>query len=292
MASNCFLNPEDPFQFAQHLFKQIQQLDVAFHFERSFKMSAQKLLWDRFLIFVNKTDLGQKSHRHILNVCDRLGMPEEFRTLFEEKLPHANPIDFGFEGSENRCVYKVYLDFLPQRKRKEGKGRTEKLKPLLMFLGFKWNAQDNTQNALTEYTWHPSRSYEDIRKWLSDIFEKAKSSKGLELVTELLGLIADKTPHDRIYYLDVSEEHSPRRSFDLNAYSADIQLEALYPLLKKLCRHYSIPADQFFSLYSQVKHKRFGHVSGGIDRDGNDFLTIYFGLQPFVRQESVEPKRK
>jgi hypothetical protein len=273
---------EKNFRIAQYLFKQIQHLNVAFDFEHSFKMSFQKLLWDRFLIFLDKTDLGQVPHRKILYVCKQLDMPDDFRTIFKERLPQANPIDFGFEGGDKHCVYKVYLDFLSQWKKKAA-NHTDNLKPFLMFIGFKWNAQDNTQKALTKYTWHPSLAYEDIRLRLSNIFEKAKSSKGLELVIDLLGLIAGKTPHDKIYYLDVTEEHSPRRSFDLNAYSAEIQLEELYPLLKKIVRHYSIPADQFFNLYSPVKHKRFGHISGGIDRDGNDFLTIYFGLQPVVK---------
>jgi hypothetical protein len=29
-----------------------------------------------------------------------------------------------------------------------------------------------------------------------------------------------------------------------------------------------------------METKIFGHFSGGIDREGKDFLTVYFGLEP------------
>jgi hypothetical protein len=54
----------------------------------------------------------------------------------------------------------------------------------------------------------------------------------------------------------------------------------MFPLLSKIREHYSIPGPVFHGLYEQVKEKGFGHLSGGVDRNGNDFLTIYFGLEP------------
>ena len=44
----------------------------------------------------------------------------------------------------------------------------------------------------------------------------------------------------------------------------------------------SIPVREFRALFDQVQHRPFGHLSGGIDRRGQSFLTIYFGLQPVL----------
>ena len=50
--------------------------------------------------------------------------------------------------------------------------------------------------------------------------------------------------------------------------------------MMKIWQYFSIPAQEFSELYRQMETKMFGHFSGGIDREGNDFLTVYFGLEP------------
>jgi len=76
----------------------------------------------------------------------------------------------------------------------------------------------------------------------------------------------------------VNEENNPRSSFDLNVYSANLRMKEVYPFLVQMCRHYSIPDETFQALYEQVKDMIFGHLAGGIDRKGKDFLTVYFGI--------------
>ena len=90
------------------------------------------------------------------------------------------------------------------------------------------------------------------------------------------------TTHDRVYYLDVSEADSHRKSFDLNAYSAGLDMEALQPVLMNVSRHYRISDKEIHNLVDRVRHHRFGHLSGGIGRDGRGFLTFYFGIEPVV----------
>ena len=65
----------------------------------------------------------------------------------------------------------------------------------------------------------------------------------------------------------------------MNMYKAKVRLEELYPLLMDMCQHYSIPSEEFHILYDQFKAKLFGHLSGGIDREGKDFLTLYYGVE-------------
>ena len=264
---------------ADFLIQLIKELNVMYDFERSFKMSQQKMGWHRFLMVVDKNDIRENPHERVLSICERMGMPEDFLGKFKENLSQANPVDFGFEADEGSCIYKAYLDFLPQLRR-GGYLNLNQTKPHVMFLGFKWDLRNHTKKALTKYTWYPVLSFEEILRRLSDIYGNDKGRKLIELAEELLGIILSKTTHDKVYYLDVTEEHSPRRSFDINAYSANLQLKELYPLMMKMWQYFSIPAQEFSDLYRQMETKIFGHFSGGVDREGNDFLTVYFGLEP------------
>jgi len=264
---------------ADSLIGLVQKLHVNYDFERSIKMSPRKILGNRFLITIDKNDIETKGHERILSICRTLNMPEDFLEVFRQNFSQANPIDFGFEADGETCIYKAYLDFLPRWKR-EGDAGGEKPKTYLMFLGFKCDAFDNTKKALTQYTWHPSLSFEGIEERLSGVFEKVQNRGSFELVQEFLSVISSRTSPENVYYLDVTEGKSKRRSFDINAYSANLDLQEMYPLLTKIREHYSISDPGFHELYEQVKEKRFGHLSGGVDRKGNDFLTIYFGLEP------------
>jgi hypothetical protein len=38
--------------------------------------------------------------------------------------------------------------------------------------------------------------------------------------------------------------------------------------------------EDFSARLDTVARKRFGHLTGGIDRDGRDFFTIHFGVKP------------
>ena len=155
--------------------------------------------------------------------------------------------------------------------------KLSKSEPLLMFLGFKWDALDNTKRVISEYTLYPSLSFEKILKRLSNIFETDQNQEPLGLATDFLDIVSTRTTHVEVNYFEVTEENSKRKSFDINVYQADIQLEELYPLLSEMCRHYSIPSGEFHALYEPFKSKIVGHLSGGIGRDGKDFLTVYFG---------------
>ena len=41
--------------------------------------------------------------------------------------------------------------------------------------------------------------------------------------------------------------------------------------------------EEFDILYDRVKKKTFGHLTGGINREGKDFLTIYHGVETITK---------
>jgi hypothetical protein len=102
-------------------------------------------------------------------------------------------------------------------------------------------------------------------------------SRAFDMLKGILDLASRKVSRERFLFLDVKEENNPRSSFDINVYSANLQLKDAYPLLLGLSQHYSIPEERFQKLYEAVKGHILGHIAGGIDRKGRDFFTLYFG---------------
>ena len=74
--------------------------------------------------------------------------------------------------------------------------------------------------------------------------------------------------------------HDPCRSaLYINIYKAGLRMEELHPLLERTMQRYSIPLETFRTLYEKTREKKFGHLAGGIDRQGRDFVTMYYGVK-------------
>jgi len=243
--------------------------------ERSFKMSEKRLLANRFLFGINKKEIEQE---RLLDICERMEMPEKHLGALKEKLSDANLFLFGFEENERSCVYKVYLEFWDKIK-KEVRTKPKKTDPVLLHLGFKWDALDNTKGTIARYTSYPLLSVKDILKRLKRIYDGVQDRTSFDIVKGIIKLASTKAVKDMFIYLEVSEEDNPRRSFDINLYKANLQLHELYPLLSKMSRHYSISSEEFDPLYDQIGTRLFGHLAGGIDREGKDFLTVYYEVE-------------
>jgi len=81
-------------------------------------------------------------------------------------------------------------------------------------------------------------------------------------------------------YLEVGEEGTARRSYDINLYKANLTLAEIEPVLLEAAARYALPQERFAAFYSQLRQRPFGHLSGGFARDGSDFLTVYYETQP------------
>jgi tryptophan halogenase len=236
------------------------------------------MLGNRFLLTMVKNDIKPKPNEAILEICERTNMPAQLLEASKHYLEDANYVHFGFEEGENACIYRVYLEFWTTWEDEINKrpGRSD---PFLFGLGLKWNALDHANRALTKYTWYPSISLQKMRKRLSSIYEGPEYEKPLNIAKDILEVALRSTSHDRFLYIEAGDENSPRRSFDINIYKARIQLGELYPLFLTMCEHYSIDSEVFHTLYDPVRNELFGHIQGGIDKKGRDFITIYYGLE-------------
>jgi flavin-dependent dehydrogenase len=275
-------------QKANLLFELIDGLSVDYKFERSFKMFQKNLLGNRFLFILPEKAIKQDLHEKVLDICKRINMPESFLQAFNENYPDAGCVDFGFEEDERSSVYKVYLD-LGAEKVKQIKAESDKCKPFLLFLGFKWDALDNTKCYLTKYTWYPYLPFENILEKLASVFEHGEYGKPFEIANAFLDIISRRISHEDVRYLEVTEENNQRRSFDINVYKAELQLKEVYPLLARIYQHYSIPEKKFHAFYNQMRTRILGHISGGINREEKDFFTLYYGAETITRKSQDFP---
>jgi hypothetical protein len=260
------------------LIQLVENLKVGYVISRSFKILEKTMLANRFLLTIAKNDIRQKPNMSILDICERTNMPADLLEASEHYLGDANYVHFGFEEGESACIYRMYLEFWTTWENEIDKrpGRSD---PFLFGVGLKWDALDNANRALTNYTWYPSISLENMRKRVSSIYEGPEYEKPLKIASDILDVALHSTSHDRFLYIEAADENSPRRSFDINIYKARVLLGELYPLLLTMCEHYSIDSEVFHTLYDPVRNELFGHIQGGIDKKERDFITIYYGLE-------------
>ncbi|MDH6099558.1 hypothetical protein NWP21_12045 [Anabaenopsis sp. FSS-46] len=259
-------------QKAYLIFDTLEYLNLQFRLEASWKITKNGLHKNRFILAIQAADnLRDK----FLYFCKQMDIPDKYLQIFQQNLSQASVVYFGFEGNEVSCIYKVYLEFWDEMV-KDLKSKSHKTETHLLGLGFKWNALDNTKGVISTYTCYPLLSVAEILNRISSIYQGYNHSHPGKIVQELINFAADRVNDNPFIYLEVSEENNPRKSFDLNFYKANIPLQDIYNYLGKMRQHYGINAHSFNYLYQQTSSKKLGHLSGGIDRRGQDFLTIYY----------------
>jgi len=259
---------------ARPMLAQVRALNVGFGFEKSFKLSAQSLLDERVILGV-RTALADPLA--LLKICREIGMPQAQLAQFEARLPESNTVGFGFEGNARGGGFKVYLEFWDRLRARiqQDPGNVE---PALLFLGFKWDARGAKDGILARYTCYPRLSVKGILRRLAALY--GDDSPSAAAAREIIALAQARIARDDSFvYVEAEEEGNPRRSFDLNLYKAGLRVADLQLPLSRLCESYSISKAQFESLLKECAARPFGHLSGGLGREGEDFLTVYYEIE-------------
>jgi len=269
--------PPEAIARAEILLGAVRGLRADFGLEQSFKLSRGTLEENRFLVTLAKRTIERPQER-ILGVCELLGMPGPLRELFAARLPAANYVHVGLEEGVRGPLYKMYLEFWTDWEREIDR-RPMRHDPFELHLGFKWDPTDAARRAVSTYTCHPRIAPERIRERIAGLFDPGAHSGSLAVALDIVVRAAAGVGREQLLYLEVREGENPRRSFDLNVYKANLRLGDFGEPLRRLCAYHGVPPERLAALYARAKHKRLGHVSGGIDRTGRDFLTIYYGMR-------------
>jgi Protein of unknown function (DUF3467) len=256
----------------------VEDLGIKFGYEKSFKIFENTLLANRFLLGFKKKRIRKEPHERILEICRRMNMPENLLQAYRGRLPDSNYLHFGFEENEKTCLCKAYLEFY-DKVDETMRTKPGKCDSFLMHLGFKWDALDNSRQTITRYTWYPLLPVDVMLERVSNLLGPQGSGALFEITKGIVEVALRVVPPYDVLYMEVDEENSLRKSFDINMYRARLPLSELQPWLEQMCRHYAVPSEEFQSLYEGVRDKTFGHIAGGIDREGRDFVTVYYGVE-------------
>jgi hypothetical protein len=267
---------------AGQLFRLVEKLGLRGGYEHSFKFLDRVLLSDRFLFGV-KRPAGKGGHDDaIMDVCRFIDMPLGFQEMFRSEIHEANFVLFGFEKNEKNRVYKVYLEF--SGRLAEALKQDPRPENVLIYTGFKWDVSDNSRKVLAKYLAYPLFRADEMADRISTSIYGSTGSDSYHIVDDILDLAGSRTRPGELIYFEASEAGNPRKSFDINTYLTGLLMAEIYPMLLKMARHYSIDLDRFEELYEGVKEQKFGHLSGGTDREGRGFLTVYFSQKGSSRK--------
>lgn len=273
--------PPDPAgEHAALMLRLVAGLGAPRNHERSFRIAPGALMANRFLLTLDPREVPGDPLARVLQVCERLGMPPAARAEAERRFGDAACIHFGFEEGGGRILSKLYLE-LGQDAAARHRAR-EAGEPLLLHLAFKWSA--NAADAVvSRYLLHPELRTEEIEQRLATIYAGDAAAPSLAIAQSVLRLAAERAPAGALQYLEVTEQGNARRSFDLNCYDAGLQVKDVQAALFAMRERFGVRPGQFQALYDQVRDARFGHLAGGVHRDGSDFFNIYYGVSGYPR---------
>lgn len=268
--------PHDPMAERADWLKAAVREMAPHHFqERSFRLSPGRLQANRFLLSINSRELPPDALERSWAICRHLGLPEAVRPQVAQAFAGAAHLHFGFEAEPDAVVCKLYLERTISGA--QAAHARETGEPALQYLAFKWDTATG-RHVVSRYHARPGLSATAIGERIAHAFEPVGG--GAELAAQacaVLELAAQRLPAERLQFLEVTEDGQPRRSFDLNAYDAGLSLRDLQGVLFALRDRFAVGPSRFQALYDQVKGKRFGHLAGGVHRDGRPFFNVYFG---------------
>ena len=240
--------------------------------EDSFKLVSSRLLADRFLIAVRVASVAPQTFGEM---AVELGIPDKLKAMFLKHLPDADTVGYGIEDGEDGVIHKAYLEFWQKVRHEVLAGSRE---PALMYLGFKWYARDSSKNVVARYTCYPMLDLAGMLRRIRAIYGAQVDAPSCGAALHLVQLAARRNAAP--IYLEVGEEGTARRSYDINLYKANLTLAEIEAVLLEAAARYALPQERFAAFYSQLRQRPFGHLSGGFARDGSDFLTVYYETQP------------
>ena len=260
----------------------VGRLNRGYGLERSVKFSARGISDDRYLLTVHKDDLGADPAGTIASIAGANELPREKWPALMQQLPAADVVHFGHEGGPNP-VRKVYLEFVTRFREAMKAGSTEQQ---TLYLALKWRPGDEAAAAFSRYFWapQPQRASSMVAAFGGG-YHGREAAPSLRALTQSVALGTQRAGDRSMMLLEVEEEGSGRRSFDVNLYSGKLRGRDMRHILAPLLADYGFAPNRAEATLRRLDPELIGHISAGIGRDGEDFATVYFGL------EAREPQR-
>ncbi|MBK8083178.1 MAG: hypothetical protein IPK28_04675 [Devosia sp.] len=253
-----------------------EALGVPLMGETSAKLVPGALLTDRFLLSAPISALAPGTLGDVVEMAETLGLGAEAAAVLSLDLENASVLHFGYEGGRSGgAILKLYCEFADavndwDRARREGRR-------LLVHRAVKWDPDIPEGTAISLYEADPTLSVTDI---VDRIFALLGDHPAADLVVSVFHRAAGRlAARDRLF-LEVTEEGTDRRSFDLKVYDAGFTLGVFDAAVADLAAAFGLDRVDRDRLAQLPTGETLGHLSGGRGRDGRPFLTLYYGGGP------------
>ena len=258
------------------LLEAIAQRNIAHGIEDSLKFSATDgLSVGRLLVGVNTADL---SWTGFLALVQELGLPAGHAADLQGAFARSNALGFAVEDRGSRTVWKVYLEFWDEvRLALRATGSRE---PREMHLGLKWEEGPAQRVERAHYICYPLLTHEEILARLKALYGNERAMPGHAAARQIVKACAARWPRMPLIYLEASEEGNQRRSFDLNFYRTGLRMPDAIRHLQAAGEGLDIDAHALAKSLARLGDARLGHLSGGFDRRGGEFMSLYAERQP------------
>jgi len=239
--------------------------------EQSVRMSPKIIETRRCLLSFSLEQAGHDAVADVQQICQAMNAPNMFLQSIARFINAAAFVHFGFEYSGATRIGKCYLELpppAPSQPRQSGR---------LQFLGFKWSLQDSSIAVVSRYKSSLLQDWSEIKALLL-----ASTDYMLRPILDSLLQQIQPSSHKlmEIYpLLEISEEGSDRRSWDLNVYDGQWSLGQIQSSLLAAVETLQIPQQDFFPWILPISSTALGHIATGIGRNGEPFMTVYYGAQ-------------
>jgi tryptophan halogenase len=261
---------------AADLIDLVRRLGAPYGLERSLKIITGALVEDRFLISLHRSALGAAAAEKLLQMGCSLGMPPDFADPIAAAQADADVIHFGYEGGREHATYKIYLEYASRVRRAQAQNAGA---PVLVHIAFKWVPGVPGRGAAARYTWLPCNDQNALVARLQTLVPAAEAPRALRCGLDLLSRCAERSEPRQLFLMAVEEPGNPRRSYDINVYQAELHLRDIADLVGAVATEFAVPQSRVRALLEHSGALALGHLSGGRGRDGEEFVTIYYGVE-------------
>lgn len=257
----------------QDLLRRLDAAGLPYGQELSFKLGPGRCIPDRLLVGI---PLQLADARVPFGIAADLGLPEAGRALLQRELPRASTVLLATEEHGGEVLYKVYLEFWDAvRARVRAGDRT----PQLLHLGVKWVRGRPGRHEEARYLCHPLLPLRDVLRRMGDS-DPVTAAGTLELARRIVRRAARRDPAPSLVYLEATEAGNPRHSFDINLYPCGLLVREVQAELREAASRFGIAQEDVEGPLRQLAGLPLGHLSGGCDRRGGEFLSVYAEVAP------------
>jgi tryptophan halogenase len=250
----------------------VAEFDPGHRAERSFRLAPGTLHAQRLLLTVQSVHQKADPFERIWHIASRFGVPQSQLGWARSAFDQARHVHFGYESDGRTPMFKLYFERgLRAHELEAAEGTSQ---GILQYEALKWRPDASEDHVLSSYRWWPSVGQQELAGRIGALW--GEQTEPARWTAELLNVAFASLPAERLQYLEVTEDRSPRRSFDLNLYDAQMRVRDIESSLCAIRAGLDVDKRVFEAHYEAVASARLGHVAAGIHRNGQPFFNVYY----------------